>query len=69
MAGQAKAYGGPDREVRPATINGAAGALIFLRNRPVSVMAFVVTDGKVSAIDVLADPARIARLDLSAVAG
>lgn len=69
VAGQAKLYGGRDREVRPATINGAAGAVIFVRNRPVSVMAFVVAEGKIAAIDALADPARIARLDLSAVAG
>jgi RNA polymerase sigma-70 factor (ECF subfamily) len=69
VAGQAKLYGGGGREVRPATINGAAGAVIFLRNRPVAVMAFVVADGKVTAIDALADPARIAQLDLSAVAG
>jgi len=69
VAGQAMLYGGPGREVRPANINGAAGAVIFVGNRPVSVMAFVVADGKVSAIDVLADRARIAGLDLSAVAG
>jgi len=69
VAGQAKLYGGPDRQVRPATINGAAGAVIFVDNRPVSVMAFVVADGKITAIDVLADRARIAGLDLSAVAG
>jgi RNA polymerase sigma factor (sigma-70 family) len=69
VAAQAKLYGGPAREVRPATINGAAGAVIFLRNRPVAVMAFVVADGKVTAIDALADPARLMRLDLSAVAG
>jgi RNA polymerase sigma-70 factor (ECF subfamily) len=69
VAGQAKLYGGPDREVRPATINGAAGAVIFVDNRPISVMAFVVADGKITAIDVLADRARIAGLDLTAVAG
>ena len=46
-----------------------AGAVIFLRGRPVSVMAFVVADGKITAIDALADPARVARLDLGAVAG
>jgi RNA polymerase sigma-70 factor (ECF subfamily) len=69
VAGQAKLYGGADREVRHATINRAAGAVIFLRNRPVSVMAFVVADGNITAIDAIADPARIARLDLSAVAG
>jgi RNA polymerase sigma-70 factor (ECF subfamily) len=32
-------------------------------------MAFVVRDGRVAAIDVLADPERIVRLDLSAVFG
>jgi RNA polymerase sigma factor (sigma-70 family) len=69
VAGQAMLYGGPEREVRPATINGAAGAVIFVGNRPVSLMAFVVADGKVTAIDVLADRARIAGLDLSAVRG
>ena len=69
VAGQAMLYGGPGREVRPANINGAAGAVIFVGNRPVSVMAFVVADGKITAIDVLADRARIAGLDLTAVAG
>jgi RNA polymerase sigma-70 factor (ECF subfamily) len=62
VAAQARLYGGPSREVRPATVNGAAGAVIFMHNRPVSVMAFVVADGKVVAIDTIADPARIARL-------
>ena len=68
VAKQAKLYGGAEREVRAATVNGAAGAVIFLRGRPVAIMGFIVAGGKVAAIDVLADPARIARLDLSAVA-
>jgi RNA polymerase sigma factor (sigma-70 family) len=65
VAKQATLYGGPEREVRAATVNGAAGAVIFARNRPFSVMAFVVSGGRVTAIDVIADPARIASLDLS----
>lgn len=69
VAKLAQHYSGPNREVRAATVNGVAGAVIFLRNRPVSVMAFVVSGGKVTAIDTLADPARIAELDLSAVTG
>jgi RNA polymerase sigma-70 factor (ECF subfamily) len=32
-------------------------------------MAFVVRDGVIGAIDVLADPARVARIDLRAVTG
>ncbi|HZA10878.1 sigma-70 family RNA polymerase sigma factor [Mycobacterium sp.] len=67
VAKQAKLYGGPDREARSATVNGVPGAVIFVRGRPVAVMAFIVADGKVTEIDALADPPRIARLDLSAV--
>src|SRR6201999_2103571 len=55
---------GPEREVRAATVNGAAGAVIFVGGRPTAVMGFVVRDGRVAAIDVLADPVRIAKLDL-----
>ena len=43
------------------------GAVIFVRNRPFSVMAFVVSDRRVTAIDVIADRTRVDRLDLSAV--
>jgi RNA polymerase sigma factor (sigma-70 family) len=67
VARLAKLYGGMKHEVRAAIVNGAAGAVIFEHNRPFSVMAFVVSDGRVVAIDTLADPARIARLDLSAI--
>jgi RNA polymerase sigma factor (sigma-70 family) len=66
VAKQATLYGGPEREVRAATINGAAGAIIFAQNRPFSVMAFIVSGRRVTAIDVIADPARVASLDLSA---
>jgi hypothetical protein len=59
-------YGGLEREVRAATVNGAAGAIIFVQNRPFSVMAFIVSGRRVTAIDVIADPERIASLDLSA---
>ena len=59
--------GGKEREVRAAIVDGAAGAVIFEHNRQFSVMAFVVSDGRVVAIDTVADPTRIARLDLSAI--
>ena len=67
VAKQAKLYGSPERAVRAATVNGAAGAVIFVLNRPFSVMAFVVSGLRVTAIDVIAHPARVARLNLSAV--
>lgn len=53
--------------VRPALINGTAGAVVVTRGGPMSVMAFTVTEGKIVAIDVLADPERLNQLDLSAL--
>jgi len=69
VAKLARSYGGPDREVRPATINGTAGAVIFVAGRATAIMGFVVRDGRITAIDVLADPQRVARIDLTAVTG
>jgi RNA polymerase sigma-70 factor (ECF subfamily) len=66
VAELARSYAGPDREVRVATVNGAAGAVIFVAGRAASVMGFVVRGGRIRAIDVLADPARIAKLGLRA---
>lgn len=64
VARLARSYAGPDREVRAATVNGAAGAVIFVAGRAASVMGFVVRGGRIQEIDVLADPARLARLNL-----
>ena len=53
--------------VRPALVNGVAGIVSwFPDGRPYSVMAFTVVRGKIVEIDVLADPERLARLDLTA---
>jgi RNA polymerase sigma factor (sigma-70 family) len=54
-----------DRLTRPALINGAAGVIAFERGRPVALVGFTVRRGKIAAIDVLADPKRLRRLDLT----
>jgi RNA polymerase sigma-70 factor (ECF subfamily) len=69
VAKLARNYAAPEREVRAATVNGAAGAVIFVAGQATAVMGFVVRDGLVAAIDVLADPGRIAKLDLSVLGG
>jgi RNA polymerase sigma factor (sigma-70 family) len=69
VAKLARSYAGPEREVRAATVNRAAGAVIFVTGQPTAIMGFLVRGGRVAAIDVLADPERIARIDLSAVSG
>ncbi|HET8930949.1 MAG TPA: hypothetical protein VFN21_09855 [Acidimicrobiales bacterium] len=54
--------------VRPALLNGAAGAVVVMpTGKRISVMAFTVTDGRIVAIDVLYDPEYLAGLDLTAV--
>lgn len=51
---------------RPALVNGAAGIVAFdPHGQPFSVMGFTVRRGKIVAIDILADPARLRRLDLT----
>ena len=67
VAGLARGYAAPQRHVRPAVVNGAAGAVVFVDGRPTAIMGFVVRGGRIAAIDVLADSARIARIDLRAV--
>jgi RNA polymerase sigma-70 factor, ECF subfamily len=53
---------------RPALVNGAAGFVVFDREgRPFSVIGFTVTGGKIVEIDILADPVRLRRLDLTAL--
>ena len=69
VAKLARSYAGPEREVRAAAVNGAAGAVIFVTGQPTAIMGFLVRGGRVAAVDVLADPERIARIDLSAVSG
>jgi RNA polymerase sigma-70 factor (ECF subfamily) len=51
--------------VRPALVNGAAGAVVAPAGRVFSVMAFTVTNGKITQIDALADPERLGRLSLA----
>jgi RNA polymerase sigma-70 factor (ECF subfamily) len=67
VATRARMFASLDRQVVPATVNGAAGVVIFTGDRPVSVMGFTVIDGRVAAIDVLSDPVRIQHLDLGAI--
>jgi len=65
VAGQAITFGRLYPFARPALVNGAAGVVVAAHGRPLSVMAFTVTAGRIAAIDVLADPARLQALDLT----
>ena len=56
--------GSEEHRAHPALVNGAAGVVVAPRGRPFSIMGFTVRDGKIVAIDALADPERLSRLDL-----
>jgi RNA polymerase sigma-70 factor, ECF subfamily len=53
--------------VRPALINGAAGAVAFDGERPFAVLAFTVLGDRAVAIDVFNDPELVAKLDIRGI--
>jgi RNA polymerase sigma factor (sigma-70 family) len=65
LASQAIGFAEGAPLARPALVNGAAGVVIARRGVSLSVMGFVVVDGRIAAIDVLADPIRLEQLGLS----
>ena len=65
VAGHTATYSKLYPFIRPALVNGAAGAVVTPHGHLFSVMAFTVTDGKITQIDALADPDRLAQLDLT----
>ena len=65
VASQALFWSRVDLTVRRALVNGAAGLVSMRDGRPFSVGAFTVRNGKIVEIDFLADPERVARLDLN----
>jgi RNA polymerase sigma-70 factor, ECF subfamily len=68
-AEEALAFSRRARWARPALVNGAAGLVVVSHDRPLSVMGFTVTRGRIVEIDILADPERLHRLDLAVLTG
>jgi|SRR6185312_13402772 RNA polymerase sigma-70 factor (ECF subfamily) len=54
-----------DLTLRRVLVNGIPGVVAIRNGKPFSVGAFTVEDGKIVEIDFLADPERVARLDLT----
>ncbi|WP_419999408.1 RNA polymerase sigma factor SigJ [Streptomyces boninensis] len=69
VAGGALTFQRVAAHVRPALVNGAAGLVSVLNGRPWSVVSFTVADGKVREVNILSDPERVARLDLTVLEG
>jgi RNA polymerase sigma-70 factor (ECF subfamily) len=56
-------------DLRPALVNGAAGVVVFMRGRPVTVIGFTVAEGKIAEIDAIADPERIGKIATGVLGG
>jgi RNA polymerase sigma factor (sigma-70 family) len=69
VAGQALAYSRFGALMQPALVNGAAGAVAIRDGEPFAVGAITVRGGKIVEIDILADPERLSRLDLTTLEG
>ena len=53
----------------PVLLGGRPGVAAVLQGRVVSLMAFEIVDGRIVGLDVLADPERLALLDLDTIVG
>ncbi len=70
VAKQARAFSMRGFLVQPALVNGVVGAVSFGPDgNPVAVGAFTVRNDRIVAFDILADPVRLARLDLAVLEG
>ena len=67
VAAQAQLYAGMARWAHPVLVNGAPGYLIAPNRKPFAVIAIATRDNKITEIDVLADPARLSRMNLTAL--
>jgi RNA polymerase sigma factor (sigma-70 family) len=65
VAARAQTYSRLGLDMRRALINGAVGLVSMREGRPFSVGAFTVRDGRIVGMDILADPERLSRLDLT----
>lgn len=48
----------------PVLVNGTAGALFGTMEEPISVLGFTVVDGRIAAMDLIVDPAKLRHLSL-----
>jgi RNA polymerase sigma factor (sigma-70 family) len=62
VARQARLGTLPGALVIPALVNGAAGVVIATPERPVAIMGFTISDGRIVEIDSIGDPERAERL-------
>ncbi|MFJ6621124.1 sigma-70 family RNA polymerase sigma factor [Kitasatospora sp. NPDC091335] len=66
VASQAIAFARFAAGGRLVLVNGSPGVVSFAGGRPLSVMSFTIHGGRITAMDILTDPVRLAALGLTA---
>ena len=69
VAQRASMWSRVDLAMHPVLVNGAFGVVATLNGVPFTVAAAIVRDGRIATMDFLADPDRLAQLDLKVVRG
>ena len=66
-ARQAVAFAQLARLAQPAVVNGSVGIVMAPRGRLLRALRLTIVSGKITEIEVIANPARLGALDLSIV--
>ncbi|HEY3231891.1 MAG TPA: sigma-70 family RNA polymerase sigma factor [Roseiflexaceae bacterium] len=61
----AKQFAGRAQAARPVLVNGSVGVVVAPRGRLLLVLDLTITNGKITEINVISDPARLQKLDLA----
>src|SRR5438309_6840979 len=64
-AAVAETFSGRARAAQPALVDGEAGLVWTVGGRPRVVFGFTISDGKITAIELLADPDRLRQMELT----
>ena len=65
VATQAQRFAHLSRFAHPVLVNGTLGFVAAPAGQPLALVSFAIRDGKITEIDILADPERLSRLDLT----
>ena len=69
VAAVAETFKGRARAAQPALVGGVPGLAFAPGGRPWAVFAFTIAGGRIIAVDLIADPERLARLDVELLEG
>ena len=65
VAAQARSFAPLSKYAHPVTVNGGPGVIVAPNGEPVALLAITVSGDRITEIDIIADPERLARLNLT----